>query len=158
MEDEPFPSVPTPEPSYVATLPAHPCHREFTYAPPQQKTRLQELLSPQRAQNKLSKAFDQHVAFQNVRSARDGNVYTIIDAAIELNVDQLNFVLTGLTAADFDPYQQGHCVHTRLYRGYRVAATISNSKHQGGVAVAWRVEPKPGKGIGKPNQDIESFQ
>jgi len=38
----------------------------------------------------------------------------------------------------------------------RRSATIANSKHQGGVAVAWRVEPK--KGQGKPNQDVESFR
>ena len=161
--DEPFPSVPTPQPLYVSTLPSHPCHREFPYAPPQQKRRLQELLAEQRAQNKLAKAFDQHVGFQNIQSARSGpagdgggGVYTIIDAAIESNLHHYNFVSTGLTAADFDPYQQGHCIHTRLYRGFRIAATIANSKHQGGVAVTWRVEPK--KGQGKPNQDIESFQ
>jgi len=129
--------------------------------PPQQKKRLQELLVEQRAQNKLAKAFDQHVGFQNVRSARsgpegDGGVYTIIDTATKSNLDQYNFVSTGLMAGDFDPYQQGHCVHTRLHRGYRVAAIIANSKHQGGVAVTWKVEPK--KGQGKPNQDIESFQ
>jgi len=76
--------------------------------------------------------------------------------AIETNVDQLNIASTGLTALDFDPYEQGHCIHTRLYKGYRVAATVANSKHQGGVAVVWRVEPK--KGQGKPNQDIKSFQ
>ena len=106
--------------------------------PPQQKKRLQELLVEQRAQNKLAKAFDQHVGFQNVRTARsgpdgdgDGDVYSIIDAAIESNLDQHNFVSTGLTALDFDPYEQGHCVHTRLYRGFRVAATVANSKHQG---------------------------
>jgi len=100
MEEEPFPSVPTPEAPYVVTLPAHPCHREFPYAPPQQMRRLQELLSQQRAQNKLAKAFDQHVAFQNVRSARsgpdgDGGVYSIIDTPIETNVDQLNVASTG---------------------------------------------------------------
>jgi len=161
MEEEPFPSVPTPVSPQFVTLPAHPCRREFPYAPPQQKKRLQELLSEQRAQNKLAKAFDHHVAFQNVRTARagpdgDGGVYSIIDSAIETNVDQFNFVLTGLTALDFDLYEQGHCVHTRLYRGFRVAATLANSKHQGGAAVAWRVEPT--KGQGKPNQDIESFR
>jgi len=86
----------------------------------------------------------------------DGGVYSIIDMTIERNVEQLNIVSTGLTALEFDPCEQGHCVHTRLYKGFRVAATIANSKHQGGVAVAWRVEPKKGKG--KPNQDIESFQ
>jgi len=80
MVDEPFPSAPTPEPPYVVTLPVHPCRRKFPYAPPQQKTRLQELISEQRTQNKLAKAFDQHVAFQNVRSAQsgpdgDGGVY-----------------------------------------------------------------------------------
>jgi len=53
LEDEPYPSVPTPEPPYVVTLPAHPCNREFPYAPPQQKKRLQELLAEQRARNKL---------------------------------------------------------------------------------------------------------
>jgi len=116
----------------------------------------EELIAEQRAQNKLAMVFDQHAAFQNVRSARDGSVYTIIDAAIETNVDQLNFVSTGLTADDFDPYNQGHCVHACLYKGHRVAATCTNSKHQGRVAVAWRVEPKKGKG--KPNQDIESFR
>jgi len=158
MVDEPFPSVPTPGAPCVVTLPAHPCHREFPYAPHQQKQRLQDLLAEQRAQNKLASAFDQHVAFQNVRLARDGNVYTIIDTATETNVDQLNIVSTGLTAEDFDPYQQGHCVHTRLYKGYRVAATTANSKHQGGVTVAWRVEPKKGIPQSKPNQDIESFQ
>jgi len=124
---------------------------------------LQELLSEQRAQNKLAKAFDQHIAFQNVRTARaspdgDGGVYSIIDMAIETNVDQLNIASMGLTALDFDPYEQGHCVHTRLYKGYRVAATVANSKHQGGVAVAWRVESKKGIPHSKPNQDIESFQ
>jgi len=82
-------------------------------------------------------------------------VYSIIDMAIETNVNQLNMASMGLTALDFDPYEQGHCVHTRLYKGYRVAATIANSKHQGGVAVAWRVEAKKGQGM--PNQDIESF-
>jgi len=163
LDAGPFPSVPTPEPPYFATLPSHPCNREFPYAPPQQKRRLQDLLSQQRAQNKLAKAFDQHVAFQNVRTARsgpdgDGGVYSIIDAAIETNVDQFNFVLTGLTAADFDPYNQGNCIHTRLYRGFRIAATIANSKHQGGVAVAWRVESKKGVKGSKPNQDTESFQ
>jgi len=127
------------------------------------KKSLQDLLSDQRAQNKLVRAFDQHVSFQNVRTARsgpdgDGGVYSIIDAAIETNVDQFNFVSTGLTAEDFDPYQQGHCIHTCLYKGFRVAATIANSKHQGGVAVAWRVEPKKGVKGSKPNQDIESFQ
>jgi len=161
MEEEPFPLVPTPEVPYVVTLPAHPCHREFPYAPPQQKKRLQELLSEQRARNKFTHAFDQHVAFQNVRSAcsgpdGDGGVYSIIDMAIETNVEQLNIASTGLTALDFDPCEQGHCVHTRLYKRYRVAATVANSKHQGGIAVAWRVEAK--KGQGKPNQDIESFQ
>jgi len=161
LVDEPFLSVPTPEPLCVVTLPAYPCHREFPYAPPQQKTRLQELLAEQRAQNKLSKAFDETLAFQNVRTARagpdgDGGVYSIIDMAIETKVNNLNFISTGLTALDFDPYEQGHCVHTRLYKGFRVAATIANSKHQGGVAVAWRVEAS--KGQGKPNQDIESFQ
>ena len=132
------------------TLPAHPCHREFRHAPPQQKRRLQELLAEQRAQNKLARAFDQRLAFQNVRTARagpsSGGVYSIIDGAIEADLDLLNFVSTGLTAEDFDPYQQGHCVHTRSYRGFRVAATVANSKHQGGVAVAWRVEAKKGKG------------
>jgi len=163
MEDEPFPSVPMPEASYFVTLPTHPCHREFPYAPPQQKRQLQDLLSQQRAQNKLAKAFDQHVGFQNVRTARSGpggdgggGVYAVIDTAIEANLDQYNFVSTGLTAAYFDPYQQGHCIHTCLYRGYRVAATIANSKHQGGIAVTWRVESKKGKG--KPNQDVESFR
>jgi len=76
--------------------------------------------------------------------------------AIETKVNNLNFVSTGLRALDFDPYEQGHCVYTRLYKGYCVAATIANSKHQGEVAVVWRVEPT--KGQGKPNQDIESFQ
>jgi len=142
LVDEPFPSVPTPEPPYFATLPAHPCHREFPYAPPQQKTRLQELLSEQRAQNKLAKSFDESFAFQNTRTARagpdgDGGVYSIIDSAIETKVNTLNIASTGLTALDFDPYAQGHCVHTRLYKGYRVAATVANSKHQGGVAVIW---------------------
>jgi len=156
-----MPSVPTPEPLCVVALPAHPCTREFPYAPPQQKRRLQDLLSAQRAQNKLAKAFDASIALQNVRSARsgpdgDGGAYSIINMAIETNVNTLNFVSAGLTALDFDPYEQGHCVHTRLYKGYRVAATIANSKHQGGVAVAWRVEAK--KGQGKPNNDIESFQ
>jgi len=157
--DEPFPSVPTPEPPYFVTLPVHPCTREFPYAPPQQKSRLQVLLSEQRAQNKLAKAFDETFAFQNVRTARagpDGGMYSIIDMAIESNVNVLNMASTCLTAEDFDPYAQGHCVHTRLYKGFRVAATIANSKHQGGVAVAWRVEPK--KGQGKPNHDLESFQ
>jgi len=164
LEDEPFPSVPSPEPPCFTALPAHPCRREFPYAPPQVKKRSQDLLSAQRTQNELTRAFDQHVAFQNVRTARagpagaGGGVYSITDAAIETNVDQLNFVSTGLTAEDFDPCQQGHCVHTRLYRGYRVAATVANSKHQGGVAVAWRVEPKKGVKGSKPNQDIESFQ
>jgi len=162
LEDEALPSVSTPEDPYFVTLPAHPCNHEFPYAPPQQQRRLQDLLSQQRAQNKLAKSFDQHVGFQNVRIARSGpagdgggGVYTHIDAAIESNLDQYNFVSTGSTAQDFDPYNQGHCVHTRLYRGFRIAATIANSKHQGGVAVAWRVEPK--KGQGKPNQDVESF-
>jgi len=118
-------------------------------------------LSQQRAQNKLAKAFDETLALWNTRTARpgsDGGVYSIIDTAIETNVDTLNFVSTGLTAADFDPYPltRGNVIHTRLYRGYRVAATNANSKHQGGVAVAWRVETK--KGHGKPNFDIESFQ
>jgi len=163
LDDEPFPSVPSPEAPYVTTLPAHPCHREFPYAPPQKRRRLQELISEQRAQNKLASAFDQHVGFQNVRSARsgpegDGGVYTIIDSAIESNLDQYNFVSTGLTAADFDPYQQGHCIHTRLYRGFRIAAAVANSKHQGGVAVAWCVEPKKGVPHSKLNQDIESFR
>ena len=76
--------------------------------------------------------------------------------AIETNVENLNFVSTGLTALDFDPYEQGHCVHTRLYKGYHVAATVANSKHQEEVAVARQVEAK--KGQGKPNQDLESFQ
>ena len=161
LVDEPFPSVPTPEAPHFATLPAHPCRREFPYAPPQQKTRLQELLAEQRAQNKLARAFDEGFAFQNVRSARsgpegDGGVYSIIDMAIETKVNTLNVASTGLTALDFDPYEQGHCVHTRLYKGYRVAATVANSKHQGGVAVMWRVEAN--KGQGKPNIDIESFQ
>jgi len=118
--------------------------------PPQQKRHLQDLLSEQRAQNKLARAFDETLAFQNVRSARsgpdgDGGVYSIIDMAIETNANNLNFVSTGLTALDFDPYEQGHCVYTRLYKGYRVAATIANSKYQGGVAVAWRVEAKKGQ-------------
>ena len=161
MVEEPFPSVPTPEAPYFVTLPSHPCNRAFPYAPPQQRRRLQELLSEQRAQNKLAKAFDETLAFQNVRTARsgpegDGGVYSIIDGAIETNVEHLTFASTGLTAADFDPYNQGHCIHTRLYRGYRVAATIANSKHQGGVAVAWRVESTKGKG--KPNHDLESLQ
>ena len=161
LEDEPFPSVPTPEPPCVAALLAHPCHREFPCAPPQQRRRLEELLSKQRTQNELSRAFDQHVAFQNVQSARsgpdgDGGVCSVIDGAIATNVDQLNFVSTGLTAADFDPHNQGHCIHARLCRVCRVAATVANSKHQGGVAVAWRVEAT--KGQGKPNQDAESFQ
>jgi len=159
MIDEPFPSVPTPQHPHFVTLPAHPCHRKFPYAPPQQKKRLQDLLAEQRAQNKLAKAFDESLALWNTRTARpgsDGGVYSIIDTAIKTNVDTLNFVSTGLTAADFDPYEQGHVIHTRLYRGYRVAATVANSKHQGGVAVAWRVESK--KGQGKPTHDIESFQ
>jgi len=131
--------------------------------PPQLKRRLQELLAEQRAQNKLSKGFDQHVGFQNVCTARsgpdgDGGVYSVVDATIETNMDQFNFISTGLTAADFDPYQQGHCIHARLYKGYRVAATVANSKHQGGVAVAWRVAPKKGVPHSKPNQDIESFR
>jgi len=147
----------------IPILPSHPCHCEFPHAPPQQKRRLQELLSEQRAQNKLSKAFDQHIGFQNVRSAWSGpegtgggGAHTIIDAAVEANLDQHNFVSTGLTAADFNPHQQGHCMHTWLHRGFCIAATIANSKHQGGVDVAWRVEAK--KGQGKPNQDVESFQ
>jgi len=83
MEEEPFPSVPTLVSPQFVTLPVHPCRREFTYAPPQQKKRLQELLSEQRAQNRLAKASDQHVAFQNVRTARsgpdgDGGVYTLL--------------------------------------------------------------------------------
>jgi len=164
LVDEPFPSVPMPEDPYFVTLPAHPCRQEFPYAPPQQKKRLQDLLAEQRAQNKLAKAFDESFAFQNVRSARagpdgDGGVYAIIDMAIETKVNTLNVASTGLTALDFDPYQQGHCVHSHLYKGYRVAATIANSKHQGaegGVAVIWRVEAS--KGQGKPNIDIESFQ
>jgi len=102
-------------------------------------------LSEQCAQNELVKAFDQRVAFQNVRTSQsgpdgDGGVHSVINAAMETNVDQFDFVLTGLTAADFDPYQQGHCIHTRLCRGFEVAATVANSMHQGGVAVAWRVE------------------
>jgi len=122
---------------------------------------LQELLSEQRAQNKLAKAFDGSFAFQNTRTARagpdgDGGVYSIIDMAIETKVNTLNVASTCLTALDFDPYEQGHCVHTRLYKGCRVAATVANSKHQGGVAVIWRVEAS--KGQGKPNIDIESFQ
>jgi len=161
LEDEAFPSVPTPEDPYFVTLPSHHCNREFPYAPPQQKTRLQELLSEQRAQNKLARAFDESFAFQNTRTARagpdgDGGVYSIIDMAIETKVNTLNVASTCLTALDFDPYEQGHCVHTRLYKGYRVAATVANSKHQGGVAVIWRVEAS--KGQGKPNIDIESFQ
>jgi len=76
--------------------------------------------------------------------------------AIETKVNNLNFVSTGLTALDFDPCEQGHCVRARLHEGCRVVATIANSKHQGGVAVAWRVEST--KGQAKPNQDIESFQ
>jgi len=161
LEDEPFPSVPTPEDPYVVPLPAHPCRREFPYAPPQQATRLQELLSEQRAQNKLAKSFDETFAFQNTRAAwagpdGDGEVYSIIDMAIETKVNTLNIASTGLTALDFDPYEQGHCVHTRLYKGFRVAATVANSKHQGGVAVIWRVEST--KGQGTPNIDIESFQ
>jgi len=120
-------------------------------------------LAEQRAQHKLAKAFDQHVAFQNVRLAQsgpdgDGGVCSVIDGAIVTNVDQLNFVSTGLTAEDFDPCQQGHCVHARLHKGCRVAATVANSKHQGGVAVTWRVESKKGVPHSKPNQDIESFQ
>jgi len=82
-----LPSMPTPEPPYFPILPAHPCHRAFPYAPPQQKKSLRALLLEQRAQNKLAKAFDESIAFQNVRSVRDGNVYTIIDTAIETNVD-----------------------------------------------------------------------
>jgi len=122
----------------------------------------EEALAGPISRAKNPKQTDQHVAFQNVRSARsgpdgDGGVNSIIDSAIETNVDQFNFVSTGLTAADFDPYQQGHCIHTRLYRGFRVAATVANSKHQGGVAVAWRVESKKGVPHSKPNQDIESF-
>jgi len=70
-------------------------------------------------------------------------------------VDNLNFVSTGLTKADFDPYEQGHVIHARVYKGFRVAATCANSKHQGGVAVAWRVEAK---GRGKRNFNLESFQ
>jgi len=94
LEEEPFPSVQTPEPPHVVILPAHPCHQQFPCAPPQQTKQLQELLSEQRAQNKLAKAFDQHVAFQNVRTARsgpdgDGGVYSVIDGAIAANVDQL---------------------------------------------------------------------
>jgi len=87
-------------------------------------------------QNKLAKAFDETFAFQNVRTARpgpDGGMYSIIDMAIETNVKVLNMASTCLTAKDFDPYAQGHCVHTRLCKGYRVAATIANSKHQGGT-------------------------
>jgi len=117
---------------------------------------LQDLLSEQRAQNKLTKAFDQHVAFQNIRSARDGNVHTIVDMAIETNVDALSFVSTELTAADFNPCDQGHCIHARLCKGHSAAVTCANSKHQRGVAVAWRVESKKGKG--KPSFDFESFQ
>jgi len=161
LDEELFPSVPTPEEPHVVTLPAHPCQREFPYAPPQQTTKLQALLPEQMAQNKLARAFDETLAFQNVRTAwagpdGGGGVYSIIDMAIETKVNNLNFVSTGLMAADFDPYQQGHCIHTRLYKGYHVAATVANSKHQGGVAVAWRVEAS--KGQAKPNQDIESFQ
>jgi len=60
MAKELFLSVPTPEAPYFVTLPAHPCRREFPYAPPQLKKRLQELLvAAQRAQNKLAKAFDE---------------------------------------------------------------------------------------------------
>jgi len=73
MEEVPFPSVPTPASPCFPTLPSHPCHREFPHAPPQQKNQLQDLLSEQRAQNELTKAFDEHVAFQNVRSAGDGD-------------------------------------------------------------------------------------
>jgi len=131
-------------------------HLEFPYATPQRKKRQQDLLSEQRAQNKLGKAFDEHVAFQNVQSGRDGGVYSSIDTAIETNVDQLNFLSTGLTAEDFDPCEAGHVIHTRLCKGFRVAATCANLKHQGGVAVAWRVESKKGKG--KSNSDTESFQ
>jgi len=161
LEDEPVPSVPTPEDPCFVTLPAHPCHREFPHAPPQQKRRLQESLSAQRTQNKLARAFDETFAFQNVHTARagpdgDGGACSVIDVAIETKVNNLNFVSTGLTAADFDPCQQGHCVRTRLYKGCCVATAFTNSKHQGGVAVAWRVEAS--KGQAKPNQDIESFQ
>jgi len=120
-------------------------------------------LSEQRAQNELAKAFDQHVGFQNVRAARSGpegdsGVGSVVDAAIESKLDQHNFVSTGLTAADFDPCQQGRCIHAQLHRGFRVAATVANSKQQGRVAVAWRVEPKKGVPKSKPNQDMESFR
>jgi len=118
-------------------------------------------ISRTESSNKLAKAFDETIAFQNVRTAcsspdGDGGVYSIIDVAIKTKVNNLNFVSTGLTALNFDPYEQGHCIHTRLCKGYRVATTVANSKHQGGVAVVWRVEAK--KGQGKPNQDLESFQ
>jgi len=112
LEDEPFPSVPTPEPPYHRTVPSHPYNREFPYAPPQQKKQLQELLAEQRARNKLAKAFDETLALQNVRTARagpdgDGGVYSIIDMAIKTKVNTLNFVSTGLTDLDFNPYSKG---------------------------------------------------
>jgi len=161
MEEKPFPSVPTPELPHFPAPPAHPCHREFPHAPLQQKKQLQEPPVEQRAQNELAKAFDQHIGFQNVRLAcsgpdGDGGVRSIIDMAAETNVENLNIVSTGLTALDFDPCEQGHCVHARLCKGHRVAATVANANRQRGAAVAWRVEAK--KGQGKPNQDVESFQ
>jgi len=78
--------------------------------------------------------------------------------AIETNAEQLNFASAGLTAANFDPCQQGHCIHARLHKVCRAAATVANSKHQGGVAVAWRDESKKGVPHSKPNQDVESFK
>lgn len=112
------PSILTQASPYFATLPARYCNRDFPYAPPQQKKQLQELLSEQRAQNKLARAFDERLGSWNMRSARDGLAHTIIDTTIETNMDTLNFVSTGLTKADFDTHEQGHVIHTRLYKGF----------------------------------------
>ena len=51
-------------------------------------------------------------------------MYSIINMAIKTNVDNLNFVSTGLTKADSDPFDQEHVIHTRLYKGYNVAQLV----------------------------------
>ena len=84
-------------------------------------------------------------------------MYDIIDTAASTNVGTLNLASANLTTEDFDPYEQRHTVHTRNYKGYRVVATCANSKHQGGVAVLWRVS-NPDKPKWKPNFDVESIQ
>jgi len=118
MEEVPFPSVPTPASPCFPTLPSHPCHREFPHAPPQQKNQLQDLLSEQRAQNSLRRRL---MSMWPSRTFGQPVMETIIDTAIETNVDNLNFVSTGLPTEGF------WSLWARALRPYKALQGLSSS-------------------------------